>query len=151
HHRHHPGRLRHALSVQIVQSGIPALQESAGAGVAGAAPEHFGAVRTSRDMSTDCLFREDAYLKECRAEVVGLTEQGGIVTDRTVFYATSGGQPGDRGNLLSEGGVAIPIGGAVYTDPTKTMIAQVPSDVTAARPQVGRPVTLSIDWDLRYR
>ena len=102
-------------------------------------------------MSTDCLFREDAYLTECRAEVVGLTEQGGIVTDRTVFYATSGGQPGDRGSLVSEGGVAIPIGGAVYTDPAKTVIAQVPADAAAARPQIGQPVTLNIDWDLRYR
>ena len=42
-------------------------------------------------MSTDCLFREDAYLKECSATVVGLTDAGGIVLDRTVFYAASGG------------------------------------------------------------
>ncbi|HYV89543.1 MAG TPA: alanyl-tRNA editing protein, partial [Candidatus Polarisedimenticolia bacterium] len=34
---------------------------------------------------TDCLFREDSYLKECAALVVGLTEAGGIVLDRTVF------------------------------------------------------------------
>ena len=85
-------------------------------------------------MSTDCLFREDAYLTECRAEVVGHTEQGGIVVDRTVFYATSGGQPGDRGTLTSEGGVALPIAGAVYTDPAKTVIAQVPADAAAGRP-----------------
>jgi misacylated tRNA(Ala) deacylase len=100
-------------------------------------------------MSTDCLFREDAYLTECRAKVVALTEQGGIVVDRTVFYATSGGQPGDRGVLTTESGVAIPIGTAVYTDPAKTVIAQVPAE--AARPAVGAPVTLKIDWDLRYR
>jgi misacylated tRNA(Ala) deacylase len=100
-------------------------------------------------MSTDCLFREDAYLTECRAEVVALTDQGGIVVDRTVFYATSGGQPGDRGVLTTESGVAIPIGSAVYTDPAKTVIAQVPAE--AARPAVGEPVTLKIDWDLRYR
>jgi Ser-tRNA(Ala) deacylase AlaX len=40
-------------------------------------------------MSTDCLFREDAYLKECSATVVGITDAGGIVLDRTVFYAAS--------------------------------------------------------------
>jgi misacylated tRNA(Ala) deacylase len=100
-------------------------------------------------MSTDCLFREDAYLTECRADVVALTDQGGIVVDRTVFYATSGGQPGDRGVLTTAQGLAIPIGSAVYTDPAKTVIAQVPAE--AARPAVGEPVTLKIDWDLRYR
>jgi misacylated tRNA(Ala) deacylase len=102
-------------------------------------------------MTTDCLFREDAYLTECRAEVVALTDQG-LVVDRTVFYATSGGQPGDRGLLTTEAGATIPIGNAVYTDPAKTVIAQVmaqPAD--AARPAVGAPVTLKIDWDLRYR
>ena len=48
-------------------------------------------------MPTDCLFREDAYLTECDATVVELTDRGAIVLDRTVLYATSGGQPGDRG------------------------------------------------------
>jgi misacylated tRNA(Ala) deacylase len=102
-------------------------------------------------MTTDCLFREDAYLTECRAEVVAHADQG-LVVDRTVFYATSGGQPGDRGVLTTAAGATIPIGNAVYTDPAKTVIAQVmapPAD--AARPAVGAPVTLKIDWDLRYR
>ena len=42
-------------------------------------------------MPTDCLFREDSYLKTCEARVVAVTGQGGIVLDRTVFYANSGG------------------------------------------------------------
>jgi misacylated tRNA(Ala) deacylase len=102
--------------------------------------------------ATDCLFRADAYLTECRAEVVAHADQG-LVVDRTVFYATSGGQPGDRGVLTTETGATLPIGGAVYTDPAKTVIAQVmaqPLDA-AARPALGAPVTLKIDWDLRYR
>ena len=43
-------------------------------------------------MATDCLFRDDSYLKECSATVVGLTDAGGVILDRTVFYAASGGQ-----------------------------------------------------------
>ena len=31
-------------------------------------------------MLTDCLFREDSYLKECSATVLGLTDAGGIET-----------------------------------------------------------------------
>ena len=50
-------------------------------------------------MATDCLFREDAYLKECEATIAAVTDTGGIVLDRTVFYAMSGGQPADRGTL----------------------------------------------------
>ncbi len=44
HHRHDPRRLRHALSVEAVQPGIPALEGTAGAGMAGAALERPGAI-----------------------------------------------------------------------------------------------------------
>src|SRR5882672_3266604 len=98
-------------------------------------------------MTTDCLFREDAYLKECSATVVGLTEAGGIVLDRTVFYAASGGQPADRGALTTATGDAILIAGASYTDPEKTEIAHIPAADTALSLKVGEPVHAVIDWD----
>jgi misacylated tRNA(Ala) deacylase len=41
-------------------------------------------------MPTDCLFREDAYLKTANASLIGSTDRGGLLLDRTVFYATSG-------------------------------------------------------------
>jgi misacylated tRNA(Ala) deacylase len=100
-------------------------------------------------MATDCLFREDSYLKGCEASIVGLTDQGGIVLDRTVFYATSGGQPGDTGSLTTAGGVRIPIDTAVYTDAAKTEIAHVPASGSPTL-NLGDKVTASIDWEKRY-
>ncbi|MGB8896452.1 MAG: alanyl-tRNA editing protein [Pseudolabrys sp.] len=100
-------------------------------------------------MPTECLFRDDSYLKSCAARVVSLTEQGGVVLDRTIFYATSGGQPGDTGALTIENGLHIPIETAIYTDAAKSEIAHVPA---AAGPtlKVGDAVTAVIDWNRRY-
>ena len=100
-------------------------------------------------MPTDCLFREDAYLTSTPATVLGISEKGGIVVDRTCFYATSGGQPGDSGMLVTPAG-EFPLATAVYSDPLKTEIAHVPAQEVAL-PEVGQNVTLKIDWGPRYR
>jgi misacylated tRNA(Ala) deacylase len=48
---------------------------------------------------TQDLFRQDAYLQECSAAVLAVTEQG-VILDRTVFYPLGGGQAGDAGTLV---------------------------------------------------
>jgi misacylated tRNA(Ala) deacylase len=101
-------------------------------------------------MPTDCLFREDAYLRECSATVIGFKPDGGIILDRTVFYAASGGQPGDHGVLTTKTGDAILIAGANFTDPAKSEIAHMPVDGAAAALVVGVPVHAMIDWEVRY-
>ncbi len=105
-------------------------------------------------MATECLFRDDSYLKECDARVVAVTEQGGIVLDRTVFYANSGGQPGDTGTLTAPDGTHIAIATAVYTDAAKSEIAHMlTKDLPAAGTpalKVGDTVNAAIDWDRRY-
>jgi misacylated tRNA(Ala) deacylase len=100
-------------------------------------------------MPTECLFRDDSYLKECDARVVAITEQGGIVLDRTVFYATSGGQPGDSGTLTTADGTRVSVATAVYTDAAKSEIAHVPAPGSPAL-KVGDAVTAAIDWDQRH-
>jgi misacylated tRNA(Ala) deacylase len=100
-------------------------------------------------MTTDCLFREDSYLKSCEARVVAVTDQGGIVLNRTVFYATSGGQPGDSGMLTRTDGAVVPINTAVYTDSAKREIAHVPAE-GAPWLAVGDTVAVGIDWEKRH-
>ena len=100
-------------------------------------------------MPTECLFRDDSYLKECAARVVALTKQGGIVLDRTVFYANSGGQPGDSGSLTAADGARIAIDNAIYIDAAKSEIAHMPAAGSPAL-KVGDTVTAAIDWDKRY-
>jgi misacylated tRNA(Ala) deacylase len=101
-------------------------------------------------MTTECLFRDDSYLTSTPATVVSLTEQGGIVLDRTCFYATSGGQPGDTGVLVAPSG-ELPLGPAIYTDKLKTEIAHMLANGAGTRPALGEQVTLKLDWGPRYR
>jgi len=100
-------------------------------------------------MPTELVFRADAYQTSCPATVVALDEKG-IVLDRTVFYATSGGQPGDSGRLVRADGSILALGTAVFTDPAKTTIAHVPA-AGSALPAVGEAVTVEIDWTPRLK
>jgi misacylated tRNA(Ala) deacylase len=100
-------------------------------------------------MPTSLLFRDDAYLKTTPANVLAITDRGGIVLDRTVFYATGGGQPGDVGTLKRADGSLIPIATAVWNDVAKTEIAHVAAEGSAL-PVAGEAVTLDLDWPVRH-
>lgn len=97
---------------------------------------------------TEAAFRDDAYLAETRATVLGINERGGIILDRSIFYATSGGQPGDIGHLIRGDGGRIAIA-ATVTGESKDEIIHLPSpDQTL--PAAGETVGLAIDWPRRH-
>ena len=97
---------------------------------------------------TEALFRDDAYLKAADATVVAVNERGGILLDRTIFYATSGGQPGDTGFFERADGSRISIA-ATITGETKDEIIHVPAPEQAL-PAVGEKLKLAIDWERRH-
>ena len=95
------------------------------------------------------LFREDAYLQTCTAKVTSVTERGGIVLDRTVFYPQAGGQPGDVGKLRLADGRELTIATTVY-DTDKITIVHVPAEGQAL-PAVGGTVEATIDFPRRFK
>ena len=96
---------------------------------------------------TEALFLQDAYRRTAPGRVVGHTAEGGIVLDASVFYATSGGQPGDAGRLDWEGG-GIDI--AVAVKGPEGAIVLVPAE-PAPLPELGTRVTQTLVWDRRHR
>ena len=96
---------------------------------------------------TEDLFRNDAYRRECSARVIE-SDTEGIVLDRTVFYPTGGGQPGDRGELRFDGDVT-PIETTRYRRDDGEIV-HVPA-AGAELPEPGTEVEAEIDWALRHR
>ena len=91
---------------------------------------------------TEELFSTDAYARSCEARVAEVTE-GGIVLDRTVFYARSGGQPGDTGTIRWGGGT-VSVADTVKRDGRLLHVLE------GEPPPAGTRVTAEIDWDRRH-
>lgn len=95
---------------------------------------------------TELLFRDDAYQTAADCRVIGHTPEGGIIIDRSIFYATGGGQPGDSGEL-EWGGTRMPIATALKAE---GHIALIPAEAVAM-PPLGAPARQMIDWGRRHR
>ncbi len=97
---------------------------------------------------TELLFRDDGYLRSCTARVIAADERG-IRLDRTVFYPTGGGQPGDTGMLRLPSGREIAVADTIKgSDPDA--VIHVPA-AGSALPEPGTELVAAIDWERRYR
>jgi len=93
------------------------------------------------------LFRDDPYLKSCTATVTA-ADGDGIVLDRTVFYPTGGGQPGDTGVLRWAGGDLRIVDTVKGDGPDEVLHV---AEAGAALPAPGTAVEAVLDWGRRHR
>jgi misacylated tRNA(Ala) deacylase len=92
------------------------------------------------------LFRQDAYLKQADATVTAVEDRG-VRLDRSIFYPTGGGQPGDTGVLRWDGGEAAVVD-TVKADGNDVLLVLAPDQ---PRPAVGTKVQSEINWERRYK
>ncbi|MFX0540941.1 alanyl-tRNA editing protein [Roseovarius sp. S4756] len=96
---------------------------------------------------THPLFRDDAYCADAPGTVTAHTAEGGVVLDRSIFYPTGGGQPGDSGHVTWPGGsmeVATTVKGE------GDAIVLVPA-APQALPPVGTALRQTLNWSRRHR
>jgi misacylated tRNA(Ala) deacylase len=96
----------------------------------------------------EALYGSDPYRRDAGAEVIDLTDEGGIVLSHSIFYPTGGGQPGDSGWLDWGGGQRLPVA-TTLKGPSGVSVL-VPAEPVAL-PPVGAEVTQVLDWERRHK
>lgn len=100
-------------------------------------------------MTTKALFKDDAYLSTCEAEVIAINDRGGLILNQTCFYATSGGQPGDIGFIERQDGSKIDVTASVNGE-TKNDFVHILAE-NSPTPDIGEKIVLHVDWERRYK
>ena len=93
------------------------------------------------------LFLNDSYLKECMANLVNVTDTGGLIFDKTIFYAMSGGQPGDEG-LISWGNKSCRIKNTIKNRDGDVCLV---TDDHQEIPTIGSKCIQEINWTKRFK
>ena len=106
---------------------------------------------------TQDMFRTDAYLRQCDAQVISVIPEG-VVLDRTVFYPLGGGQAGDSGVLQLADGRALRIADTRKAKDAEgrptAAIVHVPEagqEALLAELRPGDAVQAVLDWERRHR
>ena len=121
---------------------LPAFPPARASITAAAPPEFHGHDTLTLDAKVVALYKEGTQTDEILA-----TEDAVVVLDRTPFYAESGGQVGDRGELVAPGGTFI-------VDDTQKIQAEVyghKGRLKTGRLRVGDHVAAQVDTTARAR
>lgn len=92
---------------------------------------------------TELIYQHDSYVREFTATVTAVDKEAhGVQLDRTAFYPGGGGQPYDRGQLITDD--------QTYTvkKAARGNIHVIDGDVL---PPVGAEVKGVLDWERRYK
>ncbi|WP_414471274.1 alanyl-tRNA editing protein [Microvirga sp. M2] len=100
--------------------------------------------------ATTLLFRDNAYARSCTATVLDVTPEGGVILDRTVFYAQGGGQPGDVGVIRRRNGDSVAVTNTVYGSDRSQVVHLVGTEA-APRFSQGENVDMELDWERRFK
>ncbi|MBN2739895.1 MAG: alanyl-tRNA editing protein [Rhodobacteraceae bacterium] len=101
-------------------------------------------------MTQQQSYRIHPYARDLETHVTGHTSEGGIYCADSIFYPTGGGQPGDSGRLVWDGGT-LEIATAVKGEPNAPgAVILVPAE-PAPLPPVGTRVHQELDWERRHR
>ena len=92
------------------------------------------------------LFGEDAYLKEAPAKIIALSGENGIILDRSIYYPTGGGQPGDTGSIVVNGDT-FSVEETVKGE-NGNIILLLADGLSLLN--IGDSVTQFLNWDMRY-
>lgn len=95
------------------------------------------------------FFQDDPYLQEAQTTVRAITPEGGILVEKSLFYPTGGGQPGDSGRITWAGG-QLGIATAVKDLTSPGAVVLVPSEPSAL-PSPGTVIHQVLDWTRRHR
>ncbi len=112
---------------------------------------------------SELLFQEDPYARNCRATITALRAPlgeigSGVILEKTVFFARSGGQQGDQGTLEHAGRV-LRVQDCVYGQDAANgsknvvhIIEEHGEEHGAETPELalGDSIDATIDWQRRY-
>jgi Ser-tRNA(Ala) deacylase AlaX len=93
---------------------------------------------------TELLYLKDCYLREFDAKIVDVLNEG-VVLDKTAFYVSGGGQPGDNGKLIVNGREYV-VDDVVKRD---GKVVHIIKDEQGLEP--GMTVRGVINWERRYK